>query len=326
MFDLLKTDFEHRAAYPTWLLYNPLDETQEVTMPLPDSNAHDVYDAVSGQYLAKGATGCTAFVMKPDTAVQAVILPAGVALKESQGHIEAEGVVVRYDAAWLELPGVEEYALLHEGDALHLEAHLPEGDRIVSCFATLDGEVFAETDDLSSIRLPLPKGGTRRSSLNITVHTAQGRCLGLSRSIQVLPAAAEPAIQLTGKALKNTFPRTDNCRAYLEENVVRLKVTSGASSFMLPMMKLHADQSAWVALKIPQASAAWSVHLYLNSTGEAIPVQPQWQRTGEYLLPLNGLLRSKGLEQANVKVMFTIASGGAGEITLEYLNVYTQTK
>jgi len=206
------------------------------------------------------------------------------------------------------------------------EFRMYANDRLPFIFATLDGEVFAETDDLSSIRLPLPKGGTRRSSLNITVHTAQGRCLGLSRSIQVLPAAAEPAIQLTGKALKNTFPRTDNCRAYLEENVVRLKVTSGASSFMLPMMKLHADQSAWVALKIPQASAAWSVHLYLNSTGEAIPVQPQWQRTGEYLLPLNGLLRSKGLEQANVKVMFTIASGGAGEITLEYLNVYTQTK
>ena len=216
--------------------------------------------------------------------------------------------------------------MLHENDILPLAAHLPDDDRIVSCIATLDGEVIAETDDVSSIRLPLPKGENRRASLNITVQTAQGRQLMLSRSIQVLPAAAEPAIELTGKALKNTFPRTDNCRAYLEEDIVRLKVSNGSSSFMLPMMKLHANQNAWVTLKIPQASAAWSIHLYLNSTGEAIPVQPEWQRTGEYLLPLSGLLRSKGLEQANVKVMFTISSGSTGEVTLEYLNVYTQNQ
>lgn len=327
MFDLLRTDFEHDAAYPTWLMYNPLDQAKEVCMPLPDDDAHDVYDAVSGQYLAKGVTGSAAFTMQPDTAVQAVILPVGIKLTENQGRIEADGVVVRYDNAWLVLPGVEEYALLREGDVLPLEAHLPSDDQVTSCIVTLNGQTAAEISDLSApLQLPLPEGMPRRAALNITVQTAQGRRLGLSRSIQVLPAAAEPVLQLTGNELKKAFPRTDNCRVYQEENGIRLKITKGSSAFQMSQMALRADQNAWVKVKIPQASAAWSVQLYVNTLGTAIEVQPAWQRTGEYLIPLGDVLRTNNLEKANVKVVFSLSSGGTGEIILEELTVYTQTK
>ena len=323
-FDLLRTDFEHGPAYPTFLLYNPLDGAQEVLMPLPGTDACDVYDAVSGQYLARNVRHQAAFVMQSDTAVQAVLIPAGLPLEERGGSLAAGGVVVRYDNAWLELPGVEEYALLREGDPLPLTAHLPAGDRITLCRVTLDGRTVAEVSDLSTpLRLPLPEGSPRRSALNITVYTAQGRRLALSRSIQVLPASARALMQLTGKELKDAFPRTENCRTYQEENGVRLKITRGSSSFRLPMMTLQANQDAWVTLKVPQASAAWGVDMYVNTLGTSVAIQPQWQRTGEYLLPLGGILRAQGLEKANVRLIFTLSSGGTGEVTLEELTVHT---
>ncbi len=320
MFDLLKTDFEHDAAYPTYLLYNPLSETKEVCIPLPDGDAHDVYDAASGKYLARNISGSAAFTMQPDTAVQVVILPADAQLTETRGCVECNGVVVRYAPAWIDLPGTAEYALLRAGDVLTLEAHLPASDRIIACKATLNGQEIAVTPD--ALRIPEDISG--RAALNITVETEAGLLLGLSRSIQVLPANVEVHTQLTGKAFKNVFQRTDNCRVYQEENSIRLKVTKGSSSFQLPMMRLRADQSACVAVKVTEASAAWGIRLYLNSTGETITVLPDWQRTGEYLVPLDGILKQKNLEQANVKVVFTIASGGTGEVTLEELTVYTQ--
>lgn len=320
MFDLLKTDFEHASAYPTYLLYNPLGTAQEVCMPLPDAALHDVYDAVTGEYLAKGVSGSAAFTMQPDTAVQAVILPAGATLTENRGCVSCDGVVVRYAPAWIDLPGAEEYALLRAGDTLPLEAHLPAGDRIVSCIASLNGQEISAGPDA----LQIPEDTSGRAALSITVETEYGLRLGLSRSIQVLPAGLEAHLQLIGKAFKNVFQRTDNCRTYQEENCVRLKVTKGSSSFQLPMMRLRADQSACVTVKVAEASAAWGIRLYLNSTGETITVLPDWQRTGEYLVPLDGILKEKNLEQANVKVVFTIASGGTGEVTLEELTVYTQ--
>lgn len=320
MFDLLKTDFEHDAAYPTYLLYNPLGKTKKVCIPLPDIDAHDVYDAASGKYLARNVSGNAAFTMQPDTAVQAVILPADAQLTETRGCVECNGVVVRYAPAWIDLPGTAEYTLLLPGDVLVLKAHLPSSDRIITCKATLNGQEIAVTAD--ALRIPEDISG--RAALNITVETEAGLRLGLSRSIQVLPANVEVHTQLTGKAFKNVFQRTDNCRVYQEENSIRLKVTKGSSSFQLPMMRLRADENSCVTVKVTEANAAWGIQLYLNSTGETITVLPDWQRTGEYLVPLDGILKQKNLEQANVKVVFTIASGGTGEVTLEELTVYTQ--
>lgn len=322
-FDLLRTDFEHDAAYPTWLLYNPLEEQRSVSLALPDEDAHDVYDAVSGQYLGRDVRGSVTFMMAADTAVQAVILPAGVHLTENAGRVEADGVVVRHAPAWVELPGAAEYAILREGDALPLEAHLPGGDRVISCRVTLDGQEIARADSPEEpIRLTLPGGTANRAVLDVTVETAQGLRLGFSRSIQVLPADMEALLQLTNPEMKKAFQRTDNCRVYQEENGLRLKITRGSSSFRLPMMTLDADQSACVTLKADPVSAAWGVQLYINNTGETVTLQPERQKTGEYLISLDGVLHARGLEQANVRLLFTLSSGSVGEVTLKELTVY----
>ena len=217
--------------------------------------------------------------------------------------------------------------LKNEQGALPLTAQLPQGDRVTSCIVTLDGRVIAEASGLpEQLRLTLPEGTAHRAALNVTVQTAQGCCLGLSRSIQVLPAAAEPVLQLTGTALKKAFPRTENCRVYQEEDAIRLRITGGSSEFRMEMMPLKAGQQAWAVVKVPQAGAHWGVELYVNNLGRAVSVLPQWQRTGEYLIPLDGVLQAEGLEEANVRVVFTLSSGGTGEVVVEELSIHTTTE
>ena len=74
--DLLKTDFLHGPAYPTYLLYNPLDEKRQVSLDTGTAPV-DIFDAVTGAYLQRNVKGIASLVIPGDTAVQAVFIPRG---------------------------------------------------------------------------------------------------------------------------------------------------------------------------------------------------------------------------------------------------------
>jgi hypothetical protein len=95
--DLLKTDYFHAAAYPTYLYFNPYDEDQTVTVDA-GPGLNDLYDAVSNGFLATGVSGQTPLVLPADGAVQVVITPAGGAMTYDQGRMLVDGVVVDYRA------------------------------------------------------------------------------------------------------------------------------------------------------------------------------------------------------------------------------------
>lgn len=324
-FDLLKTDFEHDAAYPTYLLYNPLTEAREVCLPLPDGEAHDVYDVVSGQYLGRNVCGSVIFPMAADTAVQAVLLPCGAALQETDGRLEANGVVVRYAVAWADMPGVEEYAVLREGAVLPLEVCLPEGDRVTGVRVTMNGrEIASAASQEEPLTLTLPEGASFEGPLNITVTTLQGRVLGCSGSVKVLPQGMTEILHLTGKELKKAFPRNGSCRVYDDEKGIRLKITEGTATFRQKMMPLRADHNALLLVKVDQASASWGVQLYINMIAEARTIKPNILRSGEFLFSLSDVLKAEGLEDSYVNLIFTVSADSGQELVLEHVTVLAE--
>lgn len=72
--DLLRTDFFHDAAYPTFLYYNPYQTSQSVEINVGGS-AQDLYDAVSDSYLKTNVTGTQTFTIPADSAVVVVVAP-----------------------------------------------------------------------------------------------------------------------------------------------------------------------------------------------------------------------------------------------------------
>ncbi len=93
--DLLKTDYYHAAAYPSYLYYNPhaTDKTVQIEVG-PD--AKDIYDAVRDQYLQKNAYGRARFTVPADTARIVVLAPAGGKIRREARRILIDDVVVRY--------------------------------------------------------------------------------------------------------------------------------------------------------------------------------------------------------------------------------------
>jgi hypothetical protein len=93
--DLLKTDYFHAKAYPTFLYYNPHASTETVEIDAgPD--AVDLYDAVSDSVIEKDVRGRASFTIPPDAAKVVVLAPAGKELQHEGKRTLIDGVVVRY--------------------------------------------------------------------------------------------------------------------------------------------------------------------------------------------------------------------------------------
>lgn len=72
--DLLKTDYFHKDAYPSYLFYNPYTEEKLVNINVGDGT-YDIYDAVSNTIIQSGVSGETTINIPADGAIIAVIIP-----------------------------------------------------------------------------------------------------------------------------------------------------------------------------------------------------------------------------------------------------------
>ncbi|MDZ7308483.1 MAG: T9SS type A sorting domain-containing protein [candidate division KSB1 bacterium] len=95
--DVLKTDYFHDRAYPTFLYFNPHDVGKTVALDV-GSGRHDLYDAVGNNFLQTNVSGKTAFAIPANTAVLLVIVPAGGTVTYELDKMLIDGVVVDYRA------------------------------------------------------------------------------------------------------------------------------------------------------------------------------------------------------------------------------------
>jgi len=93
--DLLKTDYFHKSAYPTFLIYNPYGIIENITINA-GSNGKDIYDEVSHSIIARNVQGNTLISIPADQAVVAVIIPAGSILNYVLNKTIANGIVIDY--------------------------------------------------------------------------------------------------------------------------------------------------------------------------------------------------------------------------------------
>jgi len=95
--DLLKTDYFHAEAYPTFLYYNPHTSTKTVDIEV-GPEATDVYDAITNQYLARGVRGRAEVAIPAESAIVAVLAPAGRELRRDGKRTLLGDVAVSFTA------------------------------------------------------------------------------------------------------------------------------------------------------------------------------------------------------------------------------------
>lgn len=93
--DLLKTDYFHAKAYPTYLYYNPHISNKTVDIDV-GSQPCDLYEAVSDQLIQKDVRGLAHFIVPADAAMVIVLAPAGGELQRDGKRTLIDNVVVRW--------------------------------------------------------------------------------------------------------------------------------------------------------------------------------------------------------------------------------------
>ena len=93
--DLLKTDYYHAKAYPTFLYYNSYDTPKDVQMDAGSAPA-DLYETVGSQFVKRGVTGTTSMKIPADTAMVIVVVPANGSLEKQGRRTLVNGVVIDY--------------------------------------------------------------------------------------------------------------------------------------------------------------------------------------------------------------------------------------
>ena len=95
MLDLLKTDYFHKDAYPSYLIYNPYSEDKIVNVNF-GNDQNDIYDVVSKTFLKNGVSGPTTITIPSDAAIIAIFLPSGGNITYDLDKMLINGIIVDY--------------------------------------------------------------------------------------------------------------------------------------------------------------------------------------------------------------------------------------
>ncbi|HSD06897.1 hypothetical protein [Flavobacterium sp.] len=96
--NLLATDFFHDKAYPSYLLYNPYSQEKIVKLNLPNGQKVDLYDTVSGNFVARNVTASTKIKLGSLGSAVIVCVPAGGKITYKGSKMLVNDIVVDYKA------------------------------------------------------------------------------------------------------------------------------------------------------------------------------------------------------------------------------------
>jgi hypothetical protein len=128
--DLLKTDYFQNMAYPTFLYFNPYTNNQTVDIDVGDGT-HDLYDAVSNNFLSTGVSGVISINIPGDQAVQVVITPSDGNISYDLDRMLINGIVIDYRAG----QEVSNYPPRIKSIASEMDTLIVEKSTIIYCTA-----------------------------------------------------------------------------------------------------------------------------------------------------------------------------------------------
>lgn len=94
--DLLATDFYKSKAYPSYLLYNPYQQTKTISYKIKGVKRVDLYDAVAQKLIVRNVSSKTNIQVQGNTSVLIVEIPAFSKIKELNHKLMANNVVIDY--------------------------------------------------------------------------------------------------------------------------------------------------------------------------------------------------------------------------------------
>lgn len=94
--NLLATDFFSDKAYPSFLYYNPYDTSKKVLIKVEKGKKVDLYNTVSGSFVARNVSSSKKIKLAPESAAVIVCVPSGGIITYEGSKMLVDGIVVDY--------------------------------------------------------------------------------------------------------------------------------------------------------------------------------------------------------------------------------------
>jgi hypothetical protein len=219
--DVLKTDFFHAAAYPTYLLFNPYATTQRVELDLGNAPV-DVYNTLQEAFVQTNVQGKVALYIPANEAQLLVLTPAGGVASYVENKFLVNGVVVDYRQSKIKLNarpriqgiGVKDSTLvINDQVSVFGQAIDPEGSALEYLWSVNKGTVLGKGKTVQ-FNTPSESG---QIQLQLIVKDSGGLADTASLLIKVVAAINKaPEIIVLEKSAAYTAPSgnlTFNCLA-----------------------------------------------------------------------------------------------------------------
>lgn len=94
--NLLATDFFSDNAYPSFLYFNPYDTNKKVSVIVEKGRKVDLYNTVSGSFVARNVSSSKKIKLAPESAAVIVCVPSGGTITYEGSKMLVDGIVVDY--------------------------------------------------------------------------------------------------------------------------------------------------------------------------------------------------------------------------------------
>jgi hypothetical protein len=94
--NLLATDFYRDKAYPTFLYYNPYNSDKTITMQIEKGKRVDLFNTVSGKFIAKNISGNASVKIPSNSAAVIVCVPTNGKVTYENNKMLVNGVIIDY--------------------------------------------------------------------------------------------------------------------------------------------------------------------------------------------------------------------------------------
>jgi hypothetical protein len=95
--DLLKTDYFHDNAYPTYLFYNPNPTEESINLNV-ENGPKDIYETTANSFLANNVSGITQITIPSKSAIVIVEVPSGGVQSYNENKFLVNGTIVDYSS------------------------------------------------------------------------------------------------------------------------------------------------------------------------------------------------------------------------------------
>lgn len=172
--DLLNTQFFNDESYPTYLMYNPYDDSKTVEYRIESDETVNLYNTLTNEYLHSNVSGTEFIDLSPDTAVVITEIPSNIDIQEEDMNYYADGRFVSQKLMSATVINHENNSEVSGEFKLDIELTANYDAEIDLISVKIDDEI-TEFDSEEQVKLNTNNHSSGNQRLFINVVTTDGR-------------------------------------------------------------------------------------------------------------------------------------------------------